>query len=149
MFQTHSTGLNYTIGVLYNDRSFFALITCLLPESVTDDLIWRICAIIQLLTSFDSDTHCFLLISVLFALLKEVENIIGESCEDLVWAYFTSKSKRKKTFWQDKVFALWRVFFLWQLSSFSHSFRKVTNHLQFHFMQLFLKWQTLAYDVHF
>lgn len=100
------------IGVLYNDRSFFALITCLLPESVTDDLIWRICAIIQLLTSFDSDTHCFLLISVLFALLKEVENIIGESCEDLVWAYFTSKSKRKKTFWQDKVFALWRFFFM-------------------------------------
>lgn len=58
-------------------------------------LIWRICAIIQLLTSFDSNTHCFLLISILFALLKEVENIIGESCEDLVWAYFTSKSKRK------------------------------------------------------
>lgn len=30
--QTQSTGLNYTIGVLYNDSSFFALITCLCAQ---------------------------------------------------------------------------------------------------------------------
>lgn len=69
--------MNYTIRVLYSDRSFYALIT-----GVSDDLIWRICAIIQLLTNFDSNTLLsfnLFFFFVFVCLAKGTRNKIGES----------------------------------------------------------------------